>query len=366
MSFSQRLRFPLMAISVLALLAGMWAGLLRLGWRLPPLLPGLALAHGPLMVAGFLGTVISLERAVALGRPWTYAPPLLAALAAITSLAGLSDTVGWLLLILSSAGLVAIFVLILRRQPALHNTTMLVGALAWLAGNVLLEAGLPLYRVVYWWGAFLTLTIVGERLELSRLRRLPQSGYLLYLAAITLYLVGLVLTSGLPEPGVRIIGAGALALALWLWRYDLARRTARMGQPGLTRYIAICMLSGYVWLGVSGLLALVIGPVAAGPLYDAILHTLFLGFVFAMIFGHAPLILPAILKIPMAYRPALYVPLTLLHLSLVVRVAGDLLGWFTVRQWGGMSNAIALLAFMFVTAGCVLAARQTARRRVTA
>jgi hypothetical protein len=58
-----------MILTALALLAGLWAGLLRLGWQLPPLLLQLPAQHGPLMVSGFLGTLISLERAVAtLGR----------------------------------------------------------------------------------------------------------------------------------------------------------------------------------------------------------------------------------------------------------------------------------------------------------
>jgi hypothetical protein len=37
---------------------------------------GLYIGHGPLMVCGFLGTLISLERAVALDA-WSYAAPAL-------------------------------------------------------------------------------------------------------------------------------------------------------------------------------------------------------------------------------------------------------------------------------------------------
>ena len=51
-----RLRFPLLALGMLGLVAAMWAGLMRLGWASPPpcspTLPG---AHGALMVGGFLG-----------------------------------------------------------------------------------------------------------------------------------------------------------------------------------------------------------------------------------------------------------------------------------------------------------------------
>lgn len=59
-----RNRLPLMAVVLFALLAALWGGLLRLGWRWPALRPVLPVAHGPLMVSGFLGTLIGLERAL--------------------------------------------------------------------------------------------------------------------------------------------------------------------------------------------------------------------------------------------------------------------------------------------------------------
>lgn len=52
------IRFPLMAMGMVALLAAMWAGLVRLGWGWPPLQPALPIAHGPLIISSFLGTVI--------------------------------------------------------------------------------------------------------------------------------------------------------------------------------------------------------------------------------------------------------------------------------------------------------------------
>jgi hypothetical protein len=187
------------------------------------------------------------------------------------------------------------------------------------------------------------------------LRRLRPLDERLFLAAALVFMAGLVLATLLPDPGVRVVGIGMLALAGWLLRYDLARRTVR--QKGLTRYIAVCMLGGYFWLAISGALALYFGPLPAGPGYDAILHTLLVGFVLGMIFGHAPLILPAVLKFAMAYRPVFYLPLVLLYLSLALRVTGDLAGQFTVRQWGGMLNAISVLIFLGVAASSVLVGR---------
>ena len=66
-SANRPLRAGLMILAVAALLSGMWAGLIRIGWALPPLQPPLPMLHGPLMVCGFLGTLIGLERAVGTG-----------------------------------------------------------------------------------------------------------------------------------------------------------------------------------------------------------------------------------------------------------------------------------------------------------
>ena len=86
--------------------------------------------------------------------------------------------------------------------------------------------------------------------------------------------------------GVRLAGAGLLALAGWLAVYDVARRTVR--QSGLTRYMAVCLLTGYVWLAVAGGLWLGFGTLDDGPAYDAMLHALFLGFVIAMVCSRTP------------------------------------------------------------------------------
>jgi phosphoadenosine phosphosulfate reductase len=57
------------------LAGGMWAGLVRLGWGWPPYHLTLPAAHGPLMISGFLGTLIGVER----GGPFDLAEPTEAA-----------------------------------------------------------------------------------------------------------------------------------------------------------------------------------------------------------------------------------------------------------------------------------------------
>ena len=79
-SLPNRFPLPFLVLAILGLLAALWAGLMRLGWQLPALAPSLAMAHGPLMISGFLGTLITLERAVAMKQKWMYLPPLLSGL----------------------------------------------------------------------------------------------------------------------------------------------------------------------------------------------------------------------------------------------------------------------------------------------
>src|SRR5690606_27144851 len=71
-------RIPLLVLGFASLIIGVGAGLLRLGWAVPRPAAELAAFHGPLMVSGFFGTVISLERAVALAQRWAYLGPLAA------------------------------------------------------------------------------------------------------------------------------------------------------------------------------------------------------------------------------------------------------------------------------------------------
>ncbi len=83
-----------------------------------------------------------------------------------------------------------------------------------------------------------------------------------------------------------------------------------------------------------------------GPLYDAQVHTFFLGFVLSTIFAHAPLMLPAITGRTLPFHPGLYGPLMLLHGSLPLRIGSDLLGLPPVRQVGGLLNVVAVLAIL--------------------
>jgi hypothetical protein len=337
-------RLPMLVLGMLSLVVGVLAGLARLAIDVPVLAQARAGGHGALMIAAFFGTVISLERAVALHRLWPYLGPLAAGLG---GLALLIDTPWWLpraLFVVAGAVLTLASGVVLRQQRALFTSTLALGALCWLVGNVLWLAGTSIGAAAPFWIAFLVLTIAGERLELSRFLAPNPVATKLFVVLLVVVGIGTGAAASEDVTGTRAFGLGLLGLALWLMRYDIARRTVR--GTGLTRFVAVCLLAGYAWLAVGGLLGLA-GALVAGHVWrDAALHAVLLGFVFSMVIGHAPIIFPAVMRVRIPYHWAFYVPLVALHLSLLARVAGDLVESWPIRQGAAIANAVALLLFI--------------------
>jgi hypothetical protein len=64
------------------------------------------------------------------------------------------------------------------------------------------------------------------------------------------------------------------------------------------------------------------------------------------------------MRVKIPYHPAFYLPLLVLHASLVLRIAGGMGDRFWLRSEGGLVNAVALLLFILVLLGRVLRGRQ--------
>jgi hypothetical protein len=277
---------------------------------------------------------------------WAYAAPALSALGGIALIVGLPVEIARGLIALGSLGLVIIFGYIYRLHPTADVVTMALGAVMWLIGNILWLSGLSIYSAVPWWAGFLILTICGERLELSRVLFLKKSSRTLFKMAVGVFSIGLLVSLFSLAFGLRVAGIGLILLGAWLLRFDIARHTIKT--TGLTRYIAACLLPGYAWLVIAGGLWLIAGLPANNLIIDAMLHMIFLGFVFSMIFGHAPIILPALMPVDITYRSIFYAPLVLMQGALVVRVIADLTLNLTLRQWAGLFNVLAILLFIGV------------------
>ncbi|MGP7960353.1 hypothetical protein ACTVCO_06025 [Sanguibacter sp. A247] len=360
-------RFPLMLLAGLSLFAGLDAALLLLGLPAPVTTERLPDVHGMLMVLGFVGTLISLERAVALRRAWGFASPLLLGLGALALLSPLPLTVGRGLLTAGAAALVALYVPLFRRSRDTAVLCQQLGAVAAMCGALLWWAGAPMPATIPWLTAFTVTTIAGERLELARVAMSglrPGDRTRADTAILTVCLatvLGAGAATAWPEAGHSVLGAALIALCVWLAGNDVARRTVR--STGLPRFTAACLLAAYAWLAVAGFVWLLGGPQTSGPGYDAVLHAVFLGFTMSMIMAHAPVILPAVLRVPLPYHPVMYGPAALMHVTLILRVGlGDGRSLPALVTIGGVGNIIAMLAFVATSVGVGIAGARTARR----
>ncbi len=360
------LRLGLLLAGMAGLITGLLSGLGRLPMAaVAPLTANHWVElHGPLMVCGFLGTLIPIERAVGLRLWWPWLAPALSALALALMLAGTPGKAPLVLFLLSSS----IFTLICWKidsiQPGLPNVVMALGAVSWMVGNVFWLQGRPIPQLIPLWMSFLMLTILGERILLTRYRKIPGWARPWLLVALGLLtaglLCGVVRHDEAQRAGGILFGLGLAALAAWLITFDIARITIR--HQALPRFIAVCLLLGYAWLGVAAVLFTMFWP-CGGFLYDACLHSVMVGFVFLMIFGHAPVIFPSVLALPVRYTPVSYVPVLLLNAALVLRIGGDALEWPPGRLWGAAGNVLAVLVFLFLTVRSVIGSVRQARER---
>ena len=340
------LRVGLLVASVVLMVTGLWAGVVRIGWALPA--GGLAGLHGPLMVAAFFGTLISLERAVGLGKAWTYIGPSLMAIGGLAFL--FHADLRWIMMIMIVGGAfyVLIAAYIYKLQPADFTFAMGLGAVSLFIGDVYWALGAAPQIISLWWAAFIVFIVTGERLELSRFLPKPLYAIRAIIIVILLGLLGLVIMPWQLDLGVRMLGLSFILQAIWLLRYDIAWVNTRY-REGVHKFMGISLLTGYVWLLVGGLWLLLAGLPPAGPAYDAPLHAVFVGFTFAMVYGHAPVIFPAVLRLKIRFHPLMYGPLVIMHLSLISRILGDYAGSAPLRMWGGLFNGLSAVIYFTLT-----------------
>jgi hypothetical protein len=330
------------------------AGLALLGLPVPVSVERFADVHGQLMLVGFLGTVICLERAVAVRRPWAYLAPMGTGLGGLALLTYLPAIIGLSLQAAGLAVLVLCYAAIWRRAPSQAVAIQWLGAFLGVGGAVLWVGGVPTGVVFPWWAGFLVLTIVGERVELARVAA-PPPGAIRVLMGLALAVAGSAAASILwPTPGTEVFGASVLGVVAWLARYDVATRLVR--SRGLPRYIAVNLLLGMAWLGVAGVVWVLTGPAFDGAAFDIVIHAGGLGFALSMVLAHAPVILPAVLLRPLPYRPALYAATIVLQVTLTARVFADVRSAEAAWQVAGVGNVVALL--LFVTTAAVLVIRR--------
>lgn len=357
-------RLALMIPAAIALLTGLNAALLLIGLPAPLSFTRLATNHGSLLVLGFVGTLIALERATALKRWYGYLAPALLGLGSLIVLAdSLAEWVGQSIVAAGAAIFTYTYVPLWRRRYDGQILVQLLGAACAFSAAIMWIGDVSFDRLMPWLTAFVVLTIAAERVELASitLGAGATTRLLWHAAAIA---VSLIVGVPLPHVGAVLLGLSYLSLALWLVRHDVARHTIRA--TGSTRFMAACMLAGYVWLIIAGA-ALLFGFPTLQRVYDAFTHAIFLGFTFSMIMAHASTILPAVLHIKLPYRSIFWIPAVLLHLGLAIRVwIGDAFDVVPAWQWGGALSVLALLLFFaFAIGSAVTDTFSTPKRKLS-
>jgi len=337
----------ILPLVLIGLLAGISGGWIRLGSVIIPLTEGAA-QHGLLMVGGFLGTLISLERGMVMKHKVWFLVPIISGISSLFLILGQLE-IGILLLMAASLGLSAIMHLQAVRHPHFHSYLIYLGAVCWLLGNYMVWYHGLIAAGTTWWIGFLLLTILGERLELSQFLPVPSWSKKLLGALAGLFFIGLLFPfHGL---GNEILGIAGILLAAWLLYFDMVKVAAKKGNQ--FRYIGIGLRVGYIWLMIHGLILLFMESQAL--YYDLMLHTFFLGFTFSMIWAHAPIIFPLIFGIrETPYHRVLWWGWGIFQLTLAGRIVFGGLGLMQWRSLFGVANGWAILGMFALMAGIVL------------
>lgn len=333
-------RFPIILFAFLCLLAGILTGLTRIGW---PIAVSPANAHhGSIMVSGFLGTLIILEKIIPHKQNILLLIPGANALSVPLFFFGYPD-LSVVILLLSSTALAITFAYYYFIQRTIIYTLMFIGALCWLTGNIMLTAKWFYPLAFPWWAAFALFIISAERIELMKFLPVSKISMKLFAGALLVFPAGVLLSfHGL---GGILCGSSLITVSLWLLRNDLIGINLR--KEGIQRFVAISLLTGYMSLLLTGIFVFILPD--QWLTYDAIVHCFFLGFVFSMIFAHGPIILPGVIGAAITpFSRILYLWLTALHISWIMRVFADIAMEMELRKISGLLSAIAIVGY-FIT-----------------
>jgi hypothetical protein len=329
----------ILPLVLLSLLTGIFSGWFRIGWNLPVSLP--SGEHGALMIGSFVGTLICLERSVSYPNKIALLAPVLNSLSIIFFLLSMPNT-AYLFLLAGSAGLILIYYFLYVKHKGLHILIMLAGAMCYFIGNAILCNTSFYPASVMWWIAFLFFTITGERLEFSKflLNKNIFTKQLVLLILLGVFIVSIILP--FHSFGSYLTAVSFIGSAIWLLKFDMAKHSLK--KPGISFYSGLLLLTAYIWLAVTGVF-FALGSYF-GSYYDASIHSFFIGFVFLMIFAHAPVILPAVLKLNISpFGKSLYVWYYLLNATLIWRVLCIIPGIAPSKSWAGMFNGIVIIGF---------------------
>lgn len=339
----KNLTFIILPIALFSMLVGVYIGFIRIGWVFPVSNNLPIPHHGILMAGSFLGTLVSVERVVVLKNRWVWFIPILM-VSSLFFLISQQNQIAFGVLLVGSIGYFFISFQNYITYKLKGDILMLIGAFFQIVAFTIFILTHSYPMSFAGWLLFFLLTIVGERLNLTRF--LPVSPK----AVIELYvwLGVLIISSFLYHFGFAIVVSLSLwGISQWLLRNDIA--LINIHKAGHYKFLGMALIGAYFWLFITGGLGLIKSD---NPyLYDALLHAFFVGFVLSMVLAHAPIIFPGLLQIKLTpFHPIMYVWLFALHASLFLRVYGDIFESYELRKLGGLFNGISFVGYLLTVA----------------
>jgi nitrite reductase (NO-forming) len=374
-------RLAILIWAVIACLTGLMTAFARIGLSPFAQSPELVSVHGALMVFGFLGTAIGMERGVAYhagsaDHPrWGLIAPLLGALGVVSVfiLALIPSLPSWWPAIpgafwaASMFELSAVYIGIWSWQNSVTLIIQMMGSLTGALGMILYACSVPALRLAPMWMVFLVLTIIGERLELARVSFTGKFVENTLITAAATSVIGAILILIISEVGYVILGLSFLVLLITMLSHDIARHTFKL--PGMTGFMGVAMLCAYTWGIIGSLMWIFLPQTDLFSQRSAFALVCFdLGFTMTMVIAHASIIVPAIIRRPMPFSTLMWIPLVALESGLAIGAIGTVRGSEVIGQAGSVIAILSLLALIIVMVGLNLpAVRQwRANRQVRA
>lgn len=284
-----RFRIFIIILAFFSLFIGLIIGVTRIGiWSLFSYLQP---HHSAILVGSFFGTLITLERVITIKRIWTIFLPILNGSSILLFLLNMPH-IAQISLILGGFVLTAIYLSFFIQRKSLINFMFVVSGIIyiwsfWFYTTSLIES-------MYAWVLFFLFTIIAERLELTEYLNVPDF-FKRLIAGSLITLVVILLAKNYIQFKL-IFGLISLVTSTLMMRYDIAVKNILSKEPHRFRGWAI--LVGYIWLIVFAL-----SHLFDLPNVDILIHSFFLGFVMNMVFAHAGIILPVVLRKSVEMNP---------------------------------------------------------------
>lgn len=299
-------RLVVLIPALFSLLLGMWIGVGKAGYGFGAVY--LYPHHAAILIGSFFGTLIMLERVITLPSRNALYLPLINGVSIFFFLFNQMD-LAYGMLVTGGIVMLSLYLFFYLQQKNVVHFLFFFSAICYIVGFLAHFLDLSYDFRIHYWALYFLFTIVAERIELTRYLNVPS-----YFSWILAFLLLALSFSHLLSFSYRWYGVMVFLLALFLLRYDIAGKNIRSKDPH--RFRGWALYVGYGWLLIHAITSFFFTQ----SNIDMRVHSFFLGFVMNMVFAHAGIILPAVLKKTMVFHaPSAYVVFIVFQVVIMLR-----------------------------------------------